>query len=118
MAKVKKDAASAAAAADGPVLLDDMEGAPTVHYVLYDDGSLGRIEMWTDQEPTLSKPGRIVTEAEYRAALEDMRGNTAARVQTLRDEDYARQEAEYDDLLTAGIPERTARRLSGFAGEE
>ncbi|MFE0763673.1 hypothetical protein [Streptomyces smyrnaeus] len=112
MAKVKE------AAVGGPVVLDDMEGTPNVYYVIYDDGSLGRIEVWSDDPPRLSKPGRIVDEAEYQAALDEMRGNTVARVQTLRDEDYARQEAEYDDLRTAGIPERTARRLSGFTGEE
>lgn len=115
MAKGKKNAVTAA---EGPIVLDDMEGTPTVYYVIYDDGSLGRIEMWSDEEPQLSKPGRFVTEAEYQAALDEMRGNTAARVAALRDEDQARHEAEYEDLLAAGIPERTARRLSGFTDGE
>ena len=116
MATVKKATRTAAARPGGG---GDMGAEPRVYFVIYDDGTLGRIAIEAPGEaPRLSKPGRTVTEKEYQAALDELRDTTRALVSTLRDEDAARQEAEYADLRAAGIPVTTARRLSGYDGPD
>lgn len=89
--------------------------ATTTHYVLYEDGSTGLIETSaTDLE--LSKPGRLVSEAEYRARLDQLRAGSAARLAELLAGDEDRTKADFDALTGAGLPEATARRLSGYEG--
>lgn len=86
-----------------------------IHYVIYDDGSTGSFE--TDDlekgEPELHRPGRIVTEAVYKKQLAKLRKAHDELVAGLRAADEARLLEDYDALLAAGIPEATARRLSG-----
>lgn len=88
-----------------------------VHYVLYDDGALGRIE--TSQEtPVLTRPGQLVSEEEYQQHLAQM---TAARETYLADlvsAETARQQEDYQALRVLLVPEATARRLTGYQGEE
>ncbi|MET9818353.1 hypothetical protein [Streptomyces sp. NPDC006355] len=88
-------------------------------WVIYDDGSTGHMEIPEgDGDPALAKPGRLVTEAEYTARLEEIRAARAARHEA---EETARLEAaraDYDALIAGGFPEATARRLSGYQGTQ
>ncbi|MGJ5693538.1 hypothetical protein ACM6RM_10210, partial [Streptomyces pratensis] len=88
-----------------------------VFYVLYDDGSTGRIEVIGQEEPpTLSKPGRIVTETEYEDRLAELRAEQERLREEQGAEDEARTREDYLALLAAGVPEATARRMSGYTG--
>lgn len=87
-------------------------------YVIYDDGSVEeQTHADTDgAEPVLSKPGRVAGKAEYDqtlALLEEQQAiwlaETRAREDQLRKDDYGA-------LLAAGIPEATARRITGYNG--
>lgn len=86
----------------------------TTYYVLYDDGSASLITSTTDEEPPLAKPGQFVDRATYEtraAELRELREDHAAALQAA---DQQRAQEDYDALLAAGIPEATARRLSGY----
>ncbi|UJV43003.1 hypothetical protein [Streptomyces sp. AMCC400023] len=84
-------------------------------YVLYDDGSTGLMET-SVEEPRLAKPGRFVSEAAYETRLGELRADTGVRVAGLVAGDEERARADFDALTGAGIPEATARRLSGYEG--
>lgn len=90
----------------------------TTFYIIYDDGS---VEAQTvpdvpGVQAVLSKPGRVSGKIEYdqyRARLEEQAAiwlaETQAREQQVRKDDY-------DALIIAGIPEATARRITGYTG--
>ncbi|MDX3069794.1 hypothetical protein PV518_48070 [Streptomyces sp. ND04-05B] len=89
----------------------------TTYYVIYEDGSLGRIDTDGEGQPPLAKPGRFVDAATYGARSEELAAQHAQHVADLQAADEARTKADYDALIEAGIPEATARRLSGYQGE-
>lgn len=89
---------------------------PIRAWVLYDDGALGQITVTGGQLPELARPGRLITAEEYNRLTVTMADAHAARLEGLQAADTARQEREYEDLVQAGIPEETARRLSGYTG--
>lgn len=94
----------------------DEQPAEGVHtyWVIYDDGSLGRVETGEDEPPALSKPGRFVTEDEYAQRLNEIQ---QAREQRLAEEEAARlaeARSNYDALIAAGIPPAVASSLSGY----
>lgn len=94
----------------------DAEDSDAVTYwVIYDDGSIGKIET-TGGPPTLPKPGRFVTEEEYRERAEELDAAHREHLERLRREEEARTWADFKALLDAGVPEETARRLSGYTG--
>lgn len=91
----------------------------TTHYVLYEDGSTGLLQTSNlDDVPELTKPGHFVTEQEYNEAVAQMELQRAEYVANLQAEDNARQLEDYQALRAAGVPEATARRMSGYDGPE
>ncbi|MFC8332712.1 hypothetical protein [Streptomyces olivaceus] len=85
------------------------------HYVLYADGALGKLTMTGDQEPLVTRGGRLVSEEAYEELRASVTSAREARVAELLAEDARRQLADFQDLVGAGLPERVARRLSGYA---
>ncbi|WP_327123600.1 hypothetical protein [Streptomyces sp. NBC_01727] len=86
---------------------------PVTYWVLYDEGSSGRIESTTG-EPTLTSPGRLVTEAEYQARVDELTAANEAHVAEIEAADKERQRQDYEALVAAGLPAETAARLSGY----
>lgn len=91
---------------------------PVTFFIIYDDGSIEQqdVEGVDSPEPTLSKPGRVAGQIEYeqyRLRLEEQNkiwiAETDARQQAV-------QKVDYDGLILAGIPDATARRLTGYTG--
>lgn len=70
------------------------------------------------EPPALPEGATALTEAEYADALADVQAQHEAYGQQLTEEAEANQSADYEALRTAGIPEATARRLSGYAGPD
>lgn len=96
----------------------EVAGDAVEYWAVYDDGSVGRITVTNGQEPVLGKPGRLVTEEEYRGRLEEIQ---AVRDQARADQeaaDLARTREDYLALRAAGVPDATARRMSGYTGPE
>lgn len=91
-------------------------GPETRRWVQYEDGTLGRITTTQRGEPVLARPGRLLTQGEYDVLLTAMRAAHDERVAALKGADAARQVRAYRDLVSAGIPEATARQLSGYTG--
>ncbi|WPR52861.1 hypothetical protein SJI45_19180 [Streptomyces sp. S399] len=92
-------------------------GDTVTYWVIYDDGSVGRIEITNgQQEPALSKPGRLVSEVEYQERLDELRAEQERRRAERAAEDEARTRTDYLALRAAGVPEDTARRMSGYTG--
>lgn len=83
-------------------------------YVLYDDGSIGRIVTDTGTEPVLPKPGRIVTEAEYRSALDAHAQTRAQRIADEQAAETAAKQAAYEALVEVGVPAASAEQISGY----
>lgn len=88
----------------------------TTYYVLYEDGSTGAIEASGEEAPRLAKPGEFVHEEEYRARLDALKEQRAVHVAGLLAGDEERTRGDFEALTGAGIPEGTARRLSGWEG--
>lgn len=86
-------------------------------YAVYDDGSIGQLRVPAGApEPVLSKPGRLVDEEEFQDALDAIKAEAAQQAAA---DDAARRalaKADYDALVAAGIPDASARRLSGHTG--
>ncbi|MFF5968293.1 hypothetical protein ACFY64_32125 [Streptomyces collinus] len=85
-------------------------------FVIYDDGTPARIQLLAGPEPTLARPGRVVSEEEYGARLQELREGTRAYVAQLEAQDEARQRADYEVLRGLGVPEENARRMAGYNG--
>ncbi|WP_411092336.1 hypothetical protein [Streptomyces sp. 049-1] len=83
-------------------------------YVIYEDGTAGHLQVLEGQEPTLSRPGRFVSRDAYSDRLGELQAGTAAHVAELEAGDQERHEVDYAALLGAGVPEETARRMSGL----
>lgn len=92
--------------------------ATTTHHVLYEDGSTGLIETSGEEPlPPLAKPGRLVTEEEYQARLGALTGQRARYVAGLLAADEERTRGDFEALTAVGVPEATARRMSGYEGD-
>ncbi|WP_413808102.1 hypothetical protein [Streptomyces sp. OE57] len=89
---------------------------PVKAWVQYEDGSLGSLIVTGGNLPELSRPGRIITEDEYNRLTAAIAEAHTARLEAMAEEEAARQEREYQDLTAAGVPEPTARSLSGYTG--
>jgi hypothetical protein len=85
-------------------------------FVIYDDGTPAHMQVLAGPEPTLSRPGRIVSEEEYGARLQELRATTAAHVADMEAQDEARHRDDYEVLLGLGVPEVNARRMAGYLG--
>ncbi|WP_406321883.1 hypothetical protein [Streptomyces sp. NBC_00519] len=93
-------------------------GETAVYYVLYEDGAVGKIETDAGGEPLLAHPGRLVSESAYLARLSVVEEESAAFLAELETGDQARTLADYTALTALGLPEETARRLSGYSDPE
>lgn len=92
-------------------------GAVTVHWILYDDGTTGKIETTGPELGELAKPGREVTFTEYDERLTELRAVSDDYLAELQAADLARLKGDYDALIALGLPEDTARRMSGYNPE-
>lgn len=90
----------------------------TTFYVLFDDGSASLMMSTTGEEPPLSKPGRFVDRDEYEARQDEIRTAREEHVAALQAEDERRTREDYEALIATGVPEATARRLSGYTGPD
>jgi hypothetical protein len=86
---------------------------PTIYYRTA-TGSLVMAETSDGVEPQLPEGAEVVTAETYQA---EMDAAEAAR-ETVREQTRLENEQQahnaYDDLIAAGIPDATARRLSGY----
>ncbi|MFK0063329.1 hypothetical protein ACIQTN_29390 [Streptomyces werraensis] len=89
-------------------------GRPVDWYVIYDDGTAAHLQVVGEVEPVLGRPGRLVSEEEYGERMAQLRESSAEHVAALEAADVARQETDYQGLRAAGVPEDTARRMSGY----
>ncbi|NEA39275.1 NAD-glutamate dehydrogenase [Streptomyces sp. SID11385] len=92
---------------------------PRTFWALYEDGSAGRISVVTaeDAPPVLAKPGRVVTEEEHTAYVAELATRRDTHLAEERSRAQARCQEDYEALRAAGVPEATARRLSGHEGD-
>lgn len=93
----------------------DDEGMTTV-YAKYDDGSIDQISYSGDTLPPLSKPGHYIEKAEYDVLAAEMEAANQAYLDELRRQEQEAVHADYLALRAAGVPEATARRLTGYTG--
>ncbi|MYR61129.1 hypothetical protein GTY54_34530 [Streptomyces sp. SID625] len=89
---------------------------PTVRYVQFADGTLGRITVSDGLDPVLPDGVKFVTEEVYEALRAAMREQHGARVAAMFAAEKEARRTQYEDLVAAGIPEATARALSGHGG--
>jgi hypothetical protein len=92
------------------------EEPSTVSYVIYEDGTVGRIEVTAGATFEFTRPGTMVTEEAYRAAATALEELAAASVADLEAAAQGRALADFTALTLLGLAEGTARRLSGYTG--
>lgn len=92
----------------------DSQPEPKQYWVIYDSGAAARIEAIGAQPPTLNPPGRIVSEEEYRQHVRPLHDAHRAHIAGLAEQDTTAQREDYTALVGAGVPEATARRMSGY----
>src|SRR3712207_4206290 len=90
----------------------------TTYYVLYDDGSASLITSTTGEAPPLAKPGTFIDQQAYETRAEELRQLREQHTAQLLAEEEQRTREDYEALRDNGIPEATARRLSGYTGPE
>ncbi|MGW3971213.1 hypothetical protein ACWEFD_18175 [Streptomyces ardesiacus] len=93
------------------------ETEATTYYVLFEDGSVSLMTSTTGEMPALGKPGRSVSREEYETRQAEIRAAREKYVADLQAEDDRRTREDYEALISSGVPEATARRLSGYTGE-
>lgn len=59
----------------------------------------------------------VIDKAEYDTIHSEIKAAVAEKREAVEAEDTERTRGDYEALLGAGLPEATARRLSGFQGE-
>lgn len=92
--------------------------AETTQYFRTADGVLASRKTTGDTEEPQPLPdgATALTEEEYEAALLDVEAARQEHAEELVATDEANQRADYDALVATGVPEATARRLSGYTG--
>ncbi|GAA2945916.1 MULTISPECIES: hypothetical protein [Streptomyces] len=87
-------------------------------YYRYENGSYSErtVSGETDTEIVAPPGATEVTEAEYRDGVAALDAARAAENSAMEAADQERARQSYDDLVAAGIPDETARRLSGYQG--
>lgn len=88
----------------------------TTIYYQYEDGSVAHRVTTGGAKPATPEGATEISEEEYRAALAAIEDANRERAEERRAEEQARAKADYEALLAAGIPEETARRMSGYTG--
>lgn len=92
-------------------------------YAVYDDGSTGTLTVTAQDgagltSPVLAKPGRLVSKKEHNRAQASLAAGRDTYVADLLAADRDRTRGDYEALTALGVPGDTARRLSGWQGEE
>lgn len=89
----------------------------TTRYYRFADGSIEAVEITGERGDHIPPEGATeITEEEYESTLADIRAAREARRAQQQQEDEARTRADYEALRSLGVPEGTARRLSGYMG--
>ncbi|MET7720705.1 hypothetical protein [Streptomyces mirabilis] len=89
---------------------------PTTHYVQYPDGHISQITA-TGAEPVLAEGAKLLTQEQYEETRAQMLEAHEARLVELQAGEEAAQLQQYKDLRAVGLPEATARSLSGYTGQ-
>ncbi|MBC9729246.1 hypothetical protein [Streptomyces sp. TRM68367] len=91
-----------------------MAGTQQTFYYEFPDGTVQEL-VTTDADPQHPADATLLTEEEYnakRAAIEQAQAQHRADIQA---QEAAESQDDYQALLAAGIPDATARRLSGYS---
>ncbi|MEU6594800.1 hypothetical protein ABZ923_37335 [Streptomyces sp. NPDC046881] len=86
-------------------------------YVIYDDGTPAHMQVLAGMEPVLSRPGRFVSLEEYGERRQELQDGITAHIASLEKADEIRQENDFEALIALGVPEDSARRMSGYTGQ-
>jgi hypothetical protein len=87
------------------------------YYVQYDNGALGRIET-SEETPVLTRPGQLISEEEYQTLLAAVKAARQEHLDDLMNAEASQKQEDYQALRLLLVPEATARRLSGWTGED
>lgn len=89
----------------------------TLYYRTAEGALVSRVITGEDVEaPSPPDGATLLTEEEHAAALADVEAARRQHAEELVAADEANQRADYEALITTGVPEATARRLSGYTG--
>jgi len=91
-------------------------------YAVYDDGSTGVLTVESQDgsshlQVELPRPGRLVDVEEYDRARAALTAQREAYIEQLMAADRIRTRNDYEALVSFGIPDDTARRLTGWSAE-
>ncbi|MFD8509728.1 hypothetical protein ACFV27_01080 [Streptomyces antimycoticus] len=88
-------------------------------YYKFADGSIAERVITGAVEDVLPPEGaEEISEEEYRAALAAIEAANEQQRQEQEAEQQARMKADYEALRAVGVPEETARRLTGYMGPD
>jgi hypothetical protein len=87
--------------------------AEQTFYYEYPDGSLAE-RVTTAAEPVHPEGVTLLTEAEYASKLAAAEAAQEQHQADIRAEETAAKQAAYDALIAVGIPEASARQISGY----
>lgn len=88
-----------------------------VRYYRTPGGAIGEIRESHPGSTPLPDGADELTAEEHATAIQQWQADKDAHIADLRAADAARQQEDYEALRAAGLPEATARRLSGFQAE-
>ncbi|TDC27659.1 hypothetical protein E1211_28990 [Micromonospora sp. 15K316] len=88
-----------------------------VRYYVYPDGSYSMLTL-VGGAGVVPPDATEITQAEYEAGVAAVNAANEALAEQQLADDRALAEADFEALVAAGIPEATARRLSGFSDDE
>jgi hypothetical protein len=91
---------------------------PTTHYVQFPDGHIGQITGHAGTEPVLPEGSTLLTQEQYEALRAQLQDAHDARLEQLLAAEEAARLQQYQDLLGVGLPDATARSLSGYDGPQ
>ncbi|MET7809727.1 hypothetical protein ABZT26_02570 [Streptomyces sp. NPDC005395] len=77
-------------------------------------GSLVMADVSDGVEPHLPEGAEVLTADEYQAEVDAAEAVREAKREQTRQENAQAARSAYDALIAAGIPDETARRLSGY----
>ncbi|MEU8870423.1 hypothetical protein AB0D24_04520 [Streptomyces javensis] len=91
----------------------------TTIYYRYDNGSVAkRVVAGAGEDIPVPDGATVITEEEYTAALAAIEEANEAQRQEEEAQHQAQVRADYDALRALGVPEETARRLTGYTGPD
>jgi len=94
----------------------DTAPEPTVYYVRFPDGHIGQITAAFGTEPLLPEGSTTLTQEQYQELRGQMHDAHEARLAQIQAAEEAARLQQYQDLLEVGLPDATARGLSGYDG--